>query len=912
MKITALEAFRVDGRLIALWNDAGYTELLPIQEEAVRKGRILEGGNAVIFAPTSSGKTFAGEIAAVQTALRDRRVIYLVPQKALAEEKYREFREKYTRLGIRTVISTRDRKEHDDDVRRGHFNIAVIVFEKMHALLVSDPTVLRDVGLVIVDELQMLADKTRGPALELMLTKVLLAPEKPQLICLSAVLGNAKEVARWIGGTLCEDHKRPIELRKGVLYKGKFLYLEHNSGATGAEELGPSMEGAEAWEILVEYVRLLAGRGEQCLVFCRSKCDSIATARAIAEAMAGPPSKSTVAELTHLEDSEGRECLLELSGRRVAYHNADLDCDQREIIERGFRSGDIMVLCATSTLAMGINLPARNVFIDTRRWELDPCGKWCTVKITQGEYENSSGRAGRLGLEKDFGRAVIIAETEFDEMVYSRNYVRGQLGDLEPALAAVPLSQHALNLVASGLCRSEDEVRSILLASYTGSRCWRSDQKAEAEFAERLRKAVQQCVKSGLITADGDSLVITKLGEVAAAKGISVKTAVAMAAFARERAEVAASIDPLEVLWCLAGTEDGEAIHVNLSTEEYRSGEYPAMLQDAMRELAASARNRLTAGPRGYGWSYEATQCVKKTLLLYEWINGVSTRTIESRFQCYSGTAYGLGGEFAWLADAMAGIVKVFGWPEDIVSRIGSLVGQLIHGIEAEGLALVSIRVRGFRRGRIKALVAKGWDTPEKLAAAPAAELYRLLSRPVAERVLKRIRPSADSAEMTMLSSEPPPADPASPPQGVVSEHKHADETLRPDKSGAHYRSNAVILLDGMARQRRYLVLVDGKEAWLTSRSFQTALMLALEAKKGGLGWLAGFRICRENYHQIIRRLKADLRPTGVDADKLVENNTAKGYRLSVPPQNITWDEEKIQFHASDVAGLLAGGEDAA
>ena len=108
MKIEALEAYGVEDRLIEIWAGAGHRRLLPIQDVSLREGKVLEGGHAIIFSPTSSGKTFVGEMAAVKAARRNRRALYLVPQKALAEEKYGEFRRKYAPLGIRTVVSTRD------------------------------------------------------------------------------------------------------------------------------------------------------------------------------------------------------------------------------------------------------------------------------------------------------------------------------------------------------------------------------------------------------------------------------------------------------------------------------------------------------------------------------------------------------------------------------------------------------------------------------------------------------------------------------------------------------------------------------------------------------------------------------------------------------------------------------------
>ncbi|MBE0556902.1 MAG: DEAD/DEAH box helicase, partial [Proteobacteria bacterium] len=334
MRIDTLEAFGIDDRIIELWKAAGHQELLPIQQIAVRKGKDLDGKSAVIFSPTSSGKTFVGEMAAVQTARQNRRAIYLVPQKALAEEKFQEFTRKYRSFGIRVVISSRDRQEFDRDIYRGRFHIAVVVYEKMQALMVASPAMLRNVGLVVVDELQMIGDKTRGAGLEILLTKILLAQDKPQIIGLSAVLGNAKQLADWMGAELCEDHRRPVELRKGVLQGGTFHYVEHNSGKEGKEDLSDADGGDDRSYTLVSQVRYLAEKGEQCLVFCKSKTECVEIARVIADGLKCKPADQTLDELRFLEDSLGKDLLAEMLLRGVAYHNADLDWEQREIIER--------------------------------------------------------------------------------------------------------------------------------------------------------------------------------------------------------------------------------------------------------------------------------------------------------------------------------------------------------------------------------------------------------------------------------------------------------------------------------------------------------------------------------------------------------------------------------------------------
>src|SRR5437870_9845961 len=189
-----LRAYGISDEIINIWKDSYGECLLPVQEKAIVKHNVLGGKNLIIFAPTSSGKTLVGEIVSVHYAMAKKRALYLVPMKALAEEKYHHFREMYGELGIKTIISTHDRKEYDQDLERKEFHIAVVVFEKLNALLVKNPNLLEGIGLVVTDELQMMGDDTRGAGLELLLTKLLASPFRPQLLGLSAVLGDAEEL----------------------------------------------------------------------------------------------------------------------------------------------------------------------------------------------------------------------------------------------------------------------------------------------------------------------------------------------------------------------------------------------------------------------------------------------------------------------------------------------------------------------------------------------------------------------------------------------------------------------------------------------------------------------------------------------------------------------------------------------
>ncbi len=903
MRIDTLEAFGIDDRIIELWKAAGHRELLPIQELAIRKGKILDGNNAVIFSPTSSGKTFVGEMAAVRTARKNHRAIYLVPQKALAEEKFQEFTKKYGSLGVRVVVSTRDRKEYDKDIFRGKFHIAIVVFEKMQAFLVASPAMLRNVGLVVVDELQMIGDPTRGPGLEILLTKILLAQDKPQVIGLSAVLGNAQAIADWMGGELCEDHSRPVELRKGVLHDGTFHYIEHNSGQRGEEKFDFRV-GSDPAETLVSLVRSLAKNGDQSLVFCKSKQESVEAARRIAHGLQVKPASTALTELADLEDSEGKDVLTELLEHGIACHNSDLDFDQRDVIERGFRRNEIMVVCATTTLAVGINLPARNVFIDPYRWEHDRTGRWVTIPISQGEYENTSGRAGRLGLEESFGRALIVAPSEFEMGMYFDAYVSGELRDVEPALARVPLAQHVLNLVASNICRDEEEIADILLASYTGMLHWRGNGEREG-FREKLTNSLNRCIEGGLIEHQPKGLFATRLGRLAAAKGVTVDTAAALAHFINASMEVATDLDPLEILWAVSGTEDGEGIYFGLSSRESGSGEYFESLAQTVSALPKISRQRMTPALDDYSGSYNEVKRGKKTLLMYDWVMGEPTRSLEKRFHCYSGSMHSLSGDFAWLAETLAGMAKVSGWPDKAVENAATLSQRLLYGVPPEGIRLASTRVPGLGRGRVMVLVNAGYEKLETIVETPQEKLEKLLTKPLAETLRRRVIEILNIKEITEgadIAFDEVTGEPAK-------EEEWPGEYPPSDPLGAQYLSDARIHLDGRPKKRRHLVTIDGKEIWLTERSFGAALQLALASQRISLGWIDCDQLGSiDNYHQVIRRLKKALKISDINADQLVENNGAKQYRFSLPPGNVTVNDAVIRKHVTGAKKLLETG----
>ena len=187
-----------------------------LQLDAINDYGILRGEHLVASAPTSSGKTMLGELAAVRGALDRRRALFLMPLKALVNDKLRQFQRVYAPFGIRTIEAT---GETDDigPLLRGQYDIALLTYEKFSAIALTHPYVLQQVGTIVVDEVQMIADEGRGANLEFLLTLLKMRRREgiePQLIALSAVIGDTNGLERWLGGRLLRKRPAPCTARR--------------------------------------------------------------------------------------------------------------------------------------------------------------------------------------------------------------------------------------------------------------------------------------------------------------------------------------------------------------------------------------------------------------------------------------------------------------------------------------------------------------------------------------------------------------------------------------------------------------------------------------------------------------------------------------------------------------------------
>ncbi|MBS3116380.1 DEAD/DEAH box helicase [Candidatus Woesearchaeota archaeon] len=197
-----------------------YTTLTPIQEKAVEAG-VLEGKSLLVCAPTASGKTFVATMALVKALESKRKVLYVVPLKALANEKYKEYQKLLSGTPYSVALSTGEIEA--ESAYLGKYDFLILTAEKLDSLLRHPHSWLTEVKTVIIDEIHLLNDPTRGPTVEIIITllKMLISP---QLIGLSATIGNQKELANWLEATLVQDSWRPVELKQGIYCNGKLEF----------------------------------------------------------------------------------------------------------------------------------------------------------------------------------------------------------------------------------------------------------------------------------------------------------------------------------------------------------------------------------------------------------------------------------------------------------------------------------------------------------------------------------------------------------------------------------------------------------------------------------------------------------------------------------------------------------------
>jgi replicative superfamily II helicase len=719
----SLESYGFPPELLRAW--AGTIPTLnQLQIDAVNEHGLLQGEHLVVSAPTSSGKTMIGELAALLGAMDRKRAFFLLPLKALVNDKQRHFTATYEEFGLRVLRVTGDNSTDVPAVLRGQYDLCLMTYEAFASLLIGNPHILEQVGTVVVDEVQMVADPSRGANLEFVLTLLRMrrqAGAEPQLIALSAVIGDTNGLERWLGARLLRRTQRPVPLDEGMRADGRFRFVD----AAGTEQLTEPVisrvfRKGSSQDLVIPLVRKLVGEGKQVIVFRETKGDARGCARYLAESLGLPPAADALAALPSADPSLASGELRDALQHGVAFHTTDLDRDERLAVEEHFRTPGtgLRVIAATTTLAMGVNTPAEAVVVAG----LDrPDGPY-----TVAEYKNIIGRAGRLGYAAH-GTSYVIALDANQENYYWNRYVTGAPEDLRSRFIAEDTDPRTLILrVLAAARRSgvKGVPRGDIIDFLEGSFGAFQSKHTAANWnwdRPQIAGALAELAAHKLVEAAGDeNYHLTPLGRFAGRAGIEVDSILRLV---KALAPLAAGevTDPSLIAAAQLTVElDEQGFPINKKgalTEaqswftELRRQNIPAEVLNCLHRSAAEP--------------HVPALRAKKAAACLLWISDRTMTDIEAiltkhgrKFDGAAGAVRGAASRTADLLPAVTQVATILHPELDLGTRLTRLLTRLEVGVPAAAVEVAQFAGPRLSRGDYHRLVRAGLGTASAVEGA--------------------------------------------------------------------------------------------------------------------------------------------------------------------------------------------------
>ncbi|WP_312910193.1 ATP-dependent DNA helicase [Natronosalvus caseinilyticus] len=736
------------------FHEEGIEELYPPQAAAVEAG-ILEGDSLVAAVPTASGKTMIAALSMLSAIERGGKALYIVPLRALASEKKAEF-DTYEQFGVTTGVTTGNYESTSDWLATK--DLIVATSEKVDSLVRNGADWLSELTCVVSDEVHLIDDRNRGPTLEVTLAKLRQLNPALQVVALSATVGNADEIAGWLGAELVDSDWRPIDLQTGVHY-GSALHFDDGTTREVPVEGSEKQEEALVRDILEE--------GGSSLVFVNSRRNAEAAARRLARTSGPqltPEERGRLADLAteirDVSDTETSDDLATCIEQGSAFHHAGLASEHRTLVEDAFRDRLLKVISATPTLAAGVNTPARRVVVrDWRRFDATAGGM---APLNVLEVHQMMGRAGRPGLDP-YGEAVLLAKNH-DEMddLFER-YVWAEPEDVRSKLAAEPaLRTHVLATVASGFATTREGLLSFLsdtlYASQSGEAgrletvtddvlgyLERNDfierEGRESGNGSKTEPADEGAFVSAADLAESDSsdeavtLRATSLGHTVSRLYLDPMSA-AEIVHGLESADERPT--PLGLYQLIARTPDMYELYLR-SGEDEKFGE---LFYEREAELLGDAPSEYEDA-RFEDW----LAALKTGKLLEDWAEEDDEDRLTDRYKIGPGDLRGKVDTAEWLLGAAESLAGEIGSEWTVAVREAR--ARVEHGVREDLLELVGIR--GVGRKRARQLYAAGLETPADLRAADKGiVLGALRGEKTAETILEnagREDPSMDGVE---------------------------------------------------------------------------------------------------------------------------------------------------------------------
>lgn len=617
--------------------------------------------------------------------------------------------------------------------RRSRRSLYVATIEKAHSLVncLLEEGRLEQLGLVVVDELHMLGEGSRGALLEMTLAKVQHVSSSTQIIGMSATLGNIRDLQIFLRAENFSSDFRPVELKEFVKLNDSIyeVDLTEESGFTFSRRLSfkysSSMQKADPDHMVALVTEVIPSHS--CLLFCPTKknCENVALMLcSYLKEEFRQHRREEKAELLQQLKEGGRGSVCPVLRRTlplgVAYHHSGLTSEERKLVEEAYSRGVLCLLTCTSTLAAGINLPARRVILRSPYV--------ATEFLKRSQYKQMVGRAGRAGMDS-VGESILILQDRDRDQVRSllcspmENCYSNLLHDGGKGLLSLILSLVGLK-VSTSLQQLQDFLSGTLLFVQRQQLC------AHTELWEFLQSSVRLLQDKRLLSAaDGAALQVTQLGRATFKGSVDVSYSDVL------YRDLSRGLDGLLL---------SSYLHLLYLVTPYElvsqcRPDWMLYLRQFSQLSAAEQKMFAAVGiPESFVVRRAAGQTVKKSvsvqtvhrmylsLVLLSLLKDGDVWTVSERFQLSRGfvqTLLSSSSSFCCSVLHFTQELEEF-WP--FRTLLSELTGRLSYCVKAELIPLME--VAGVLESRAKQLYAAGYTSLTHLANADPAHLCRSLT----------------------------------------------------------------------------------------------------------------------------------------------------------------------------------------
>ncbi|XP_014224131.1 helicase POLQ-like [Trichogramma pretiosum] len=479
----------------------GIDKLYDWQDECLKMKAIEERKNLIYALPTSGGKTLVAEILMFKEIICNKKnVMFVLPFVALVQEKIQAITPFALEFNFLIEEYAAAKGTYPPKKRRKKNSLYICTIEKAQTIIncLIELNRLEEIGMIVVDELHLLGETGgRGATLECLLTKVLHSNSNIHIIGMSATIGNLEEITSFLKAELYIKNFRPVDIKEYVkcetdiwlvdsrleeIYTDKktinYPYSER------ARQLDPDFLGGLVMDVVPK---------DSCLIFCASRknCENVAVllTQVLFSSLEKHRSEEKLKLLSALQTENNEICpiLSRTIKYGVAYHHSGLTGEERKLIEEAFKSGVLCVICCTSTLAAGVNLPARRVILRSPYVG--------SQFLNLSRYKQMIGRAGRAGLG-EIGESILICSKK--DMMLVSDLLRSKM-DAATSSLHEDIDRGINNLIISSVLLNIANTRKDIHAIVSKSLLKVQENRLGINVKEIADKALASLLKAGVL-----------------------------------------------------------------------------------------------------------------------------------------------------------------------------------------------------------------------------------------------------------------------------------------------------------------------------------------------------------------------------------------------------------------------------